>query len=76
LSRHRQKANQMVIRVEGIETRDKAKQLVGKKVLFKTEGSKEILGKVASPHGNKGAIRAIFEKGMPGQALTKTVEIN
>jgi large subunit ribosomal protein L35Ae len=66
--------NQMVILAEGIDGKEKAKQLVGKKVVYNT-GKKDILGKVSSPHGNKGAVRAIFEKGMPGQAIGKKVKI-
>jgi large subunit ribosomal protein L35Ae len=75
LSRHRQSSNHMIISVSGVSTRKKASELVGKKVVFKTESGKEINGKVASAHGNSGAIRAIFEKGMPGQALAQIVEI-
>jgi large subunit ribosomal protein L35Ae len=75
LSRHRQSANHMIISVSGVSTRKKANELVGKKVVFKTEGGKEINGTVASAHGNSGAIRAIFEKGMPGQSLAMAVEI-
>jgi len=74
-SRHRQKDNHMVITVEGMSSRKDALKLVGMTVIFKTEANKEIKGKVSSPHGNSGAIRAIFEKGMPGQSLAKAVEI-
>lgn len=66
--------NQMVILAEGIDNADKAKKLVGKKVVYNT-GKKEILGKVSAAHGNKGAVRAIFETGMPGQAIGKRVKI-
>jgi len=34
-----------------------------------------ITGKVSSAHGNNGIVRAIFEKGLPGQAITTEVEI-
>jgi len=74
-SRHRQKDNQMIIQVEGIDSKDKAKSLVGKGVLYKTEADKEIKGKISSIHGNSGAVRVLFEKGMPGQSLSKNVEI-
>ncbi len=75
LSRHRQKSNQMVVLPEGIASREKASALVGRKVVFKTETGREIAGKVASAHGNKGAVRVLFEKGMPGQSLANAVEI-
>jgi large subunit ribosomal protein L35Ae len=74
-ARHHQYDNQMVIYPEGMESKDKAQALVGKKVIFKTETGKEIAGKVSSPHGSRGAVRAIFEKGMPGQSIGKPVEI-
>jgi ribosomal protein L35AE/L33A len=32
-------------------------------------------GKVAASHGNSGAVRVIFETGMPGQALGQKVKI-
>ena len=64
----------MIIVVNGVDSRDKAKGLVGKKVVFNT-GKKDISGKVASAHGNSGAIRVIFETGMPGQSLAQKVKI-
>ncbi len=74
-SSHRQKGNQMIILAEGIDSREKAKALVGKKVVFKTEADKVINGRISSLHGNKGALRAIFERGMPGQSLSMDIEI-
>lgn len=73
-SRKRTYKNHMIIIVEGIDDKEKAKKLVGKKVVYNT-GKKDILGKVASSHGNKGAVRVIFETGMPGQAIGKKVKI-
>jgi large subunit ribosomal protein L35Ae len=75
MSRTRQSDNQMIVNVEGIDTKVKAEKLVGKKVVYKTEAEREIAGKVSASHGNKGAVRVIFEKGMPGQSLFKPVEI-
>jgi large subunit ribosomal protein L35Ae len=76
LSRHVQKTNHMIVNVDGIESREKAQPLVGKEVVWTSPAKREIKGKVASAHGNKGNIRVIFEKGMPGQSLTTKVEIN
>ena len=53
----------------------KADKLIGKGVLYKTEALREIKGKITGAHGNKGAVKVLFEKGMPGQSLTKQVEI-
>ncbi len=64
-----------LIEVEGIHTRKDAEKFVGKEVEWKSPAGKVIMGKVSSAHGNKGVIRAIFEKGLPGQAVTTGVEI-
>lgn len=74
-NRHTQYNNHMIISVEGVERKDKAAPLVGKEVVWKSPANKEIKGKVASVHGNKGAVRVIFEKGMPGQSIGTKVEI-
>ena len=74
LSRHVQKGNHMIVLPNGIDSREAAEKLVGNSVTFKTKNG-VIMGKVASAHGNKGAVRVIFEKGMPGQSLTQKVEI-
>ncbi|MAG40110.1 50S ribosomal protein L35ae [Candidatus Pacearchaeota archaeon] len=71
------KPRHFLIEVEGIDSRDKAKELVGKKVIWTSAGkeSKKINGIVSSAHGNNGVIRAIFERGLPGQAIGTEVEI-
>jgi len=66
--------NQMIVEVHGLESREKAKALVGKKVVYNT-GKKDISGEVASAHGNRGALRVKFETGMPGQAIGQKVKI-
>ncbi len=73
--RHTQTNNQMIIKVESVNDKEKAAGLVNKEVVFKTQTGKEIKGKITNVHGNSGAVRALFEKGMPGQALAKNVEI-
>lgn len=57
------------------DSRDKAEKFVGKEVIWTSPGGKKIKGKISSPHGNKGLVRAIFEKGLPGQARNEEVEI-
>jgi large subunit ribosomal protein L35Ae len=74
-NRHTQKDNHMIVEVEGVDRKDKAEPLVGKEVVWKSPADREIKGKVAAAHGNKGAVRVIFEKGMPGQSVGKKVEI-
>ena len=72
--RHNQINDQMILIVQGIDKKDKTKNLIGKKVIWKSPKGKEIEGEVIRSHGNKGAVRAAFEKGMPGQSIgTKVI---
>jgi len=64
-----------LIEVEGIKNRAEAEKLVGKIVIWKSPAGKEIKGKISASHGCKGVVRAIFEKGLPGQAITTSVEV-
>ena len=73
-NRHTTSPNQMVVVVDGVADKDAAQKLVGKKVLYNT-GKKEIAGEIRSSHGNKGALRVLFETGMPGQAIGQKVSI-
>jgi len=70
-----QKTNHLIIIVPKIENNKQAAKLVGKEVIWTSPKGKAIKGEVASAHGNSGAIRVIFEKGLPGQALGTKVEV-
>jgi large subunit ribosomal protein L35Ae len=59
----------------GLTSRDDAKKLAGKEVEWKSSSGKIIKGKVSDAHGNKGLVRAIFERGLPGQAVTTEIEV-
>ncbi len=61
----------------GAKNRVEAQKFVGKEVVWISLGKekKQIKGKISSAHGNKGLIRAIFEKGLPGQAILGEVEL-
>jgi len=72
--RKTQNTNQIIVVVKGVEKKEKASELVGKKVIWKSPAGKEIEGEVRSAHGNSGALRVLFKTGMPGQAIgTKVV---
>lgn len=64
-----------LIEVAESKSKEDAKKFVGKNVEWTSPAGKIIKGKIAAPHGNKGVVRAIFEKGLPGQAVTTEVEI-
>lgn len=59
----------------GFKSRDEAKKSVGKIVEWKSTAGKIIKGKISDAHGTKGLVRAIFESGLPGQAITTDVEM-
>jgi large subunit ribosomal protein L35Ae len=75
--RHTIHERQYLIEIPGSDNREKAKEFIGKEVTWTSPGKnkKLIKGKISSPHGNKGLVRAIFEKGLPGQAVTTDVEV-
>lgn len=75
MSKHRQTTNQMIIKPENTDTKEKAIKLIGKEVVWKSPAGKEIKGKITKEHGRNGFVRVLFEKGMPGQSITNKVEI-
>jgi len=73
--RHTQYNNQMIL--ETNLDKEKAKALIGKTATWISPGKNkvQIKGKIKRHHGNKGRLRAHFEKGMPGQSLGTKVKI-
>ena len=67
--------NKIIRSPEGIEHKDEAAKLIGKKVEWTTPSGKKITGQVSKVHGRNGTVIAKFEKGLPGQALGTEVEI-
>ena len=72
-----QTTNQMIIIVPGFDKKE-AEKLLGKTVTYECDGKNKtkINGKITFLHGNKGAVRALFETGMPGQAIGDKITIN
>ena len=64
-----------LIEIEGVKDRISADKYKGKAVEWKSPAGKVIKGKISSAHGNKGVVRSIFEKGLPGQSVGTKVEI-
>lgn len=57
-----------------IETSTKnIENLIGKKVIWKTETGKTIAGKILRTHGKR--LLARFERGLPGNAVGREVEL-
>ena len=74
--RRTQTTNQMIILVPQYD-KEKANTLIGKEVVYVCLGKNktQIKGKITSVHGNKGAVRALFERGVPGQAIGGKIEV-
>ena len=73
--RHTLTEKHFLIEIEGVKNKQDAEKFVGKTAEWNSPAGKIIHGKISNVHGNKGVVRAIFEKGLPGQALTTAVEI-
>lgn len=73
--RHTQNVNQMLVELENVNSKEKAKKFLGKKLVWKSPGGKQIKGEIIALHGNKGVVRAKFEKNLPGQAITTKVQL-
>ena len=73
-----QKKYQMIIRVDTVKDRKSANSMIGKSVVWTSTGKekKQIKGQITNVHGNKGALRVQFERGLPGQSLSTKVQIN
>ncbi|MEM4663151.1 MAG: 50S ribosomal protein L35ae [Candidatus Diapherotrites archaeon] len=73
--RRTQHTRQAIIILPGISKKADAFAFVGKKLEYTTASGKKIVGKIVDAHGDKGAVRAIFKKGLPGQAIGSKVKI-
>lgn len=65
----------VILIVKGVDDRKKAEALVGKKAKWTSPAKKEINGEIKTAHGKSGAVRAIFERGLPGQSLGTKVKV-
>ena len=70
-----QNTNQMIMKVEGVDNKEKASELLNKTLTWVTPSGKEIKGTVLAEHGGNGAVRVKFERGLPGQAIGTKVKI-
>ena len=73
--RHNFRPNQLLLEVEGFDSKSSASSLIGRKVVWSSPAKKLIHGKITACHGNNGVVRARFSKGLPGEAIGSDVEI-
>jgi len=59
----------------GKTNKNDAAAMVGKSIEWKSPAGKILRGKISGAHGNKGLVRAIFERGLPGQAINTECEV-
>ena len=59
----------------GLKKKEETEKFIGKEVIWTSPAGKKIKGRIASSHGNKGLVRAIFERGLPGQAINTEAEV-
>jgi large subunit ribosomal protein L35Ae len=74
-SRTRQYPNQVIIETDAADSRESAEKLVGKKVSWTSPAGVVIEGSIVAAHGGKGAVRAIMERGLPGQSLGQPIVV-
>jgi large subunit ribosomal protein L35Ae len=72
--RHTQDVNQVLIELDNVISKEKARDFLKKKLVWESPSGKEIKGEIIALHGNKGIIRAKFETNLPGQAITTKVQ--
>ena len=70
-----QYTSQMIIKIPEITSKEEAIKLINKKAIWTSPAGKQIIGIIKKEHGNNGALRVRFEKGLPGQAIGKKVKI-
>jgi len=70
-----QKLKHMILKVASIDNKEKAAKLIGKKVVWTSPAGKKLEGEIKAVHGNSGAVRAIFEHGLPGQSIGTKIKI-
>lgn len=66
---------QMLIRVDGINSRSEASRLIGWRVAYRDKRGRVFKGKIVRVHGNKGVVIAVFDPPLPGQAIGDNVYI-
>ena len=72
--RHTQNTKHILLNFNMASYRDAAK-LIGKIVEWISPSGKILTGKIVALHGRKGVVRAIFKKGLPGEAIGQPVKI-
>jgi large subunit ribosomal protein L35Ae len=73
--RHTVNHKQVILSVPGSSSKKDADKLVGKSVVWTSPAGKKISGHVSHSHGSLGKVKAVMQKGMPGQAVGQDAEV-
>ncbi|MFH1664501.1 MAG: 50S ribosomal protein L35ae [archaeon] len=73
--RRTQQTNQFVLVSDSVDSKAKASALIGQKAEWTTTSGKTIKGKISRVHGNKGAVIARMDKGLPGTAIGTKITV-
>ena len=73
-----QDENHALVKIEGLNSRKEVSYYLGKRLVYvyKTKkGYKTIWGRICSPHGNNGAVKARFLHNLPPKAIGGTIRV-
>ena len=72
---HHTYKRQMISKINGVTNKEEAKKLLGREVVWESPAKRQIKGVISAVHGSNGAVRIIFERGLPGQSLGTKIKI-
>ena len=71
-----QRNKQILVKIDRVDTRDKAAKYIGRKVVWRNQKGNTLIGKITGVHGRNGVLKARFKKGLPGQAMGAELEVH
>ncbi len=74
--RHTLQNKQILIQIETVNDEKKAAQYIGKKVRWQSPSGTIFVGKILNVRGGNGVLKAVFKKGLPGQAIGQELTVN
>ena len=74
--RHTKRNKQILVQIDQVNDNKKAAKYIGRKVTWKSPSGNTLTGKIISVRGGNGIVKAMFRKGLPGQAIGKELNIN
>ena len=66
---------QILVKIDQVDDKNKAAKYIERKVTWKSPSGNTLTGKIISVRGGNGLLKAVFRKGLPGQAIGKELNI-